>query len=368
MATATITPTVMAVEDSQIHRAWMWKRELLRKASKGFADGSTYVRVTFTRLANTTAGAVLIAGTQIGLATRVGWNAAARVATKGVGLLAKGVVKIAQGLSWVVDKIGRGLSWFAGLFGKKFGSDMANTNARFTAWRSASLARIAGSIDEKVIVAQAAITNATTSTFGRVFAGVAGVAGLANIATKGAVAAKVSTVVGAKAALLLGPVGLLATGAIALLGGLFAWLFRKEEVMERAYDIYTEAEEKKVAKAVISEAVIAPTAIENLTVDLTADGGAVISGDADAVAAVMADPEAQRQVLRNAKEAQIKARPNGKPDPSLVTPAAVAEALRLEGTATANADGTFSKTQSDRMRKLLQNGQRPLPVAEPISA
>jgi hypothetical protein len=369
MAEATIDPTVISVEDLPGHRAWLWKRELLRKAAKGFGQGTTYVRVTFTRMAGTTAGAVLIAGSQIGLATRAGWNGAARVATKAAGLVARGVLQVARGVSWVVNKIGQGLSWFVGLFNKKAGENLANANARFTDWRNRSLNGVRDGVDEAVLVSHAAITSPTASAVGRTFAGVVGVAGIANVMTQGAVAAKVAVVAGPGAAMLLGPVGLLATGVVALVGGLFSWLFRKEEVMDRAADIWEADEAKKAAKVAVSEATIDPVvSTEGLTVDLTAAGGAVIRGDADAVAAVMADPEAQREVLRNAKAAQAAAKANGKPDPKLVTNDVIKEALRLEGKAMLNADGEYAKNKMDDMRTRLRNGLHPMPVAEPVSA
>ena len=356
MAEATISPTVMAVGDSQIHNAWLWQRELLRKAGKGFAAGATRVQVTITRAANTAAGAAVIAGAQIGLATRVGWDYAAKVATKGVGLIAKGLLHVARGVSWVMNKVGQGLAWFVGLFSQSAGDSISNGNAHFTAWRRNALSAGFDKVDQGTFMAYSAVTTRTASTAGRVFAGTVGTAAAINIVTGGAVAAKVAATVGPYAASLLGPVGLLATAAVGAIAGFLTWLFKRDEVHERAYDI-------AMSRVEVSEA-----KIEGLIVDLTADGGAVIKGDPDAVAAVMADPDAQRAVLRNAKLAQQQAPANNKPDPKLVTNAVVKEALRQEGLAVANNNGDFAKSQMDRMRTDLRSGDYPMPVSEQISA
>ena len=134
MATATISPDVLVTpEHSRIHNAWLWMRELMRKAGKAFAQGAIKIRVTITQIATSATGLAIAAGTQLGLATRAGWNGAATVVTKGMGLVAKAAVKVAQGVSWVVDKIGKGFSWFVGLFNKKAGDSIAAGNERFTA-------------------------------------------------------------------------------------------------------------------------------------------------------------------------------------------------------------------------------------------
>jgi hypothetical protein len=348
MATATISPVVeMTAEHSRIHTAWLWMRELMRKARKGFASGAYKVRVTIIRAAGSTAAAVISAGTQIGLATRVGWDGAANLATKGLGLVAKGVVQIGRGASWVMDKIGKGFGWFAGLFSKKAGNAISDSNARFTGWRQNVLESAAAKIDGKVFIAHAAVTSKTASTVGRSYAGVLGVAGVANIATKGAVAAKAVSVLGPKAALLFGPVGLVATAVVGAVAGLFAWLFRRNEVATRAYELLVPEEDK-----IVKMENVQTTEKGDLIFDLTNDGGADIEGPSEMVDAVMSDPAAQAEAIMNAKLDQLKAAGLLPVDDTMIIAALVEEQK-----ATPKADGTFAKGQMDRMRRLLRTGE-----------
>jgi len=363
MAEVIITPADMPVGDSRIHNAWMWMRELMRKAAKGFAQGATKVRVTIAHYAASTAAGVIAAGTQIGLATRAGWNGASAVATKGLGLVAKGALRIAHGASWVIDKIGRGFGWLVGLFNRKAGAAISNGNARFFQWRSQRLGAAYNKVDGVAFFARAAVTSKNASAIGRTTAGVIGLAGIANIATHGAVAAKAVSMIGPKAALLFGPVGLLATAAVGAIAGLFSWMFRRDEVMENAYDMLTIPQEAMPT----AQSVPVPTeATKDITIDFTDDGGVIIKGESTHLAASTETAEALAKTIDNGKASQLMGM-----GMLPVTNDMVEASLRQSGAAPM-ANGQYSKKAMETRRRALREGHIPLPVmpeaAVPIPA
>lgn len=242
--TAPVTET-MVIGDPAVRSKVLWLRELLKKAQMGFASGATKVRVLITRAANSTAAAALAAGAQIGLATRTGWNGGVRALTGGLGLLARGAIQIARAVSWVGHQVGRAVSWFVGLFNKNAGANLKANNQRFTDWRTSVLSAAVGKVHQTVFLARAAMTTKFASNPGRIVAGTLGIFGVANLISRGAVASHMVGYGAAKFALLLGPIGLLATAAVAVVGGLFAWLFRRQEVDARAYEMLTEAHTKE---------------------------------------------------------------------------------------------------------------------------
>ena len=369
MAEVIISPDVLVTpEHSRIYRAWLWMRELMKKAAKGFASGATKIRVTITQVATSATGMAIAAGAQLGLATRAGWNGAATVVTKGMGLIARAAIKVAQAGSWVIDKIGKGLSWFVGLFNKRAGENIAAGNERFTIFRKVKLGVVLSKVEQQVFVARAAITHPMVSNVGRTYAGVVGVCAVTNVITGGAVAAKVAATAGPTIAMVLGPVGLLATGAIALVGGLLAWLFKRDEVLDQAAVLYYESRVKIEAEVEVKAPPAART--EMLEVDLTEeDGTSKFKGGTETIDIVSATPESQADLLAANMSAQLKA--NGmkaKPLPGEVTPEVIKEALRLEGKAVLQANGEYAKNKMDTMRTLLRSGDHPMPVMEPISA
>lgn len=237
--TAPVTQTYV-VGDPEVRSKMLWIRELMRKAKTGFTQGVSKVRVTITRVVQHSATAAVAAGAQIGLATRAGWNGAAHALTGGIGLAARGAIQVARAASWVGHQVGKVVGWFTGLFSKKAGKAVRDANQRFTDARSRYLDAARGKVKDATFIARAAITSKTASTVGRATAGVLGAGTLLNVVTKGAVVSKavgISATLGKVAGIAFGPAGLLVTGAVALLGGLGAWLFRRNEVTERAFEI-----------------------------------------------------------------------------------------------------------------------------------
>lgn len=251
MAEATIAPDILVVEvsgNSRARSAYLWTRALLHKARMGIVHGVSKVQVTLTRAFNSTAAAGAAAGAQIALATRAGWDAGAKVLTKGLGVVAKGALLVAKGVSWVVDKIGKAFGWFVGLFNRGAGERIKQVNQDFTNWRIAKIEGVQAKIEVAKVVGYAAMTTQGVSTVGRIAAGGMGLATVANIATHGAVAAHAATlpIIGPMSGLAFGPMGLLVTGGIALLGGLFAWFFKRDAVNARLVEIEKAAYEKRI--------------------------------------------------------------------------------------------------------------------------
>ena len=211
------------------------------------------------------------------------------------------------------------------------------------------------------------MTYPTVSNVGRTFAGVVGVGAVANVISHGAVAAKVTAVAGPTAAMLLGPVGLLATGAIALVGGLFAWLSRRNEVTDRAAVLYYESRVKAEAEVDVEVPPVVKT--KGLDVDLTEDDGTTtFKGDQETIDAVMSNVESQADTLAANLAGQLKtAGMVVKPDPKDVTPAVVEESLRRRG------QGFLQPRETPRTRwtmrtSALKRDASHARDAEPISA
>lgn len=337
MATATINPPTFTAEQARLHRAWLWMRELARKAAKGFGSSVYKVRNGIVRIANTSVAYTLAAGAQIGLATSAGWDRATRAVSNTLGFVAKRVIQVGRGISWLVDKVGKGLGWVAGLFSKRAGDSITTNNARFTAWRDQRLSSAAARVDGIAFAAHAAMTSRTASVIGRSFAGIVGVSAVANILTKGAVAAKVTASAGAKAAALLGPTGLLATAVVGIVGGLAAWFFRRAEVNARMQEIADE---------------------NSLTVDMTEDGGVRAKGGKKRVSDLLNDPKAAAEA-RAAKEAEELLENNAMPRIPLeeITDEMVMESFRSNPVKPGRNNGTeYTDAQIDKRRNQIHLG------------
>lgn len=304
MALAAVAPETVEITvagTSPTLNAWLWSRALLTKAQMGLVAGATRVKVMLTNALGTTAAAALAAGAQIGLATRSGWNTGAKVLTNVLGGIAKGALLVGKAISWVADKVGRAVAWFVGLFNKGAGESIRNANANFTAWRTAKIEGGKARIEAIKQVAVAAMTTKGVSTVGRIGAGVMGLGTIANLATHGAVAAQAAALpyIGGVTGLAFGPIGLLVTAGIALVGGLFSFLFRKDQVMERMEEIELEASAKLMGLN------------EELVVTLTPNGkgGAKmsVSGHPVLVRTIKSDPALAAEVAEAALKAETEA-------------------------------------------------------------
>jgi len=222
----------------------MWAKAMLMKSGRAFVRGATKVRVMLTRVMRTTAAAVVAAGTQGALATQSGWNGTAHVLTSVVRMAGTGVIKVARAASWVGNQIGKAAGWITGLFHKGTGRKISEGNEKFSNWRTSKLDAAQEKVGDAMFTARAAMTSKVPSRVGRTTAGALGLATAINVATKGAVAAKVATIpaVGAAVSTVFGPVGLLVTGAVAVVGGVAGWLFRRKDVEARMEEIVTKSE------------------------------------------------------------------------------------------------------------------------------
>jgi hypothetical protein len=248
--TSTITMETAGVSTSRAQTAWLWLKELARKARQTLESSYAKVRMTIGQVMGSTAAAVATVAGAAALATKRGWQTGVRVATRVVagalGLVTRGVGFIAKAFGWIF----KGAAKVIGLVNKDAAAWIENKVNGFNAWIDGKTATIRSTIDQYRLSAETMMTARTASGIGRIAAAGVAVGTLANLATSGVVAAKVGAVAGVgpfAAAALTGPVGFLLIGAAAVIGGIVNWFFRKNEVAVRSQELAEEREQNKVA-------------------------------------------------------------------------------------------------------------------------